>query len=271
MKIILSLLMGAFVASSTPSADQAEWDKVPEILKRIVVPEFPAKDFKITDYGAVAEDQHSTLTPALSQRERERSDCTEAIRKAIEACGGAGGGRVVVPAGEFFTGPIHLVSHVNLHLDKDAVLKFNTDSKAYLPVVFTRFEGTELYNYSPLIYALDQENIAVTGEGTLDGQADQSNWWAMKKNREDRAKLVKMAADNVPVEQRQFGEGSTLRPSFIEFCRCKNVLIEGVKIRRSPFWELHPLLCTNVTIRAWILNRTGRTTTAAIRNAAKTC
>ncbi len=258
MKIILSLLMVAFFASSTPSADQAEWDKVPDILKRIVAPEFPAKDFKITDYGAVAEGKNSTLTsprrvafgdPALSQRERERSDCTEAIAKAIKACSEAGGGRVVIPAGEFFTGPIHLVSHVNLHLDKDAVLKFSTDPKAYLPVVFTRFEGTELYNYSPLIYAIDQENIAVTGEGTLDGQADQSNWWAMKKSREDRAKLVKMAADNVPVEQRKFGDGSTLRPSFIEFCRCKNVLIEGVKIRRSPMWELHPLLSTNVTIR----------------------
>jgi polygalacturonase len=234
MKIFLSLLMVTFFASSTPSADQAEWNKVPEILKRIVAPEFPAKDFKITDYGAVADG---------------KTDSTEAIKKAIEACGGAGGGRVVVPAGEFFTGPIHLVSKVNLHLDKDAVLKFNTDPKAYLPVVFTRFEGTELYNYSPLIYAIDQENIAVTGEGTLDGQADQSNWWVMKKSRDDRAKLVKMAADNVLVEKRQFGEGSTLRPSFIEFCRCKNILIEGVKIRRSPMWELHPLLSTNVTIR----------------------
>ena len=137
-------------------------------MKRIVAPEFPAKDFKITDYGAVADG---------------KTDSTEAIAKAIKACSDAGGGRVVVPAGEFFTGPIHLVSHVNLHVEKDAVLKFSTDPKAYLPVVFTRFEGTELYNYSPLIYAIDQENIAVTGEGTLDGQADASNWLAMKKSR----------------------------------------------------------------------------------------
>jgi len=234
MKTFLSLLFVGFFASSTPTSDQAEWNQVPAILKRIVAPKFPAHNFTITDYGAVA---------------GGKTDCTEAIRQAIKACSEAGGGRVVVPAGEFLTGTIHLLSGVNLHVEKGAVLKFSTDPKAYLPAVFTRFEGTELYNYSPLIYALNQENIAVTGEGTLDGQADQSNWLAMKQKGEDRAKLVKMAADNVPVEQRQFGEGSTLRPSFIEFNRCKNILIEGVKILRSPMWELHPLLCTNVTIR----------------------
>jgi unsaturated rhamnogalacturonyl hydrolase len=118
-----------------------------------------------------------------------------------------------------------------------------------LPAVFTRFEGTELYNYSPLIFALNQENIAVTGEGTLDGQAAMSNWLAFKATGGDRNKLLKMAADNVPVEQRQFGAGSTLRPDFIEFNRCKNVLIEGVRIRRSPMWCIHPLMCTNVTVR----------------------
>ena len=92
----------------------------------------------------------------------------------------SGGGRVVVPAGEFLTGAIHLKSDVNLHLEAKSVLKFSTDPKAYLPVVFTRFEGTELYNFSPLIYALGQKNVAVTGEGTLDGQADETNWLAWK-------------------------------------------------------------------------------------------
>ena len=67
-----------------------------------------------------------------------------------------------------------------MHLDTNAVLKFSTDPKAYLPAVFTRFEGMECWNFSPLIYAYGQENIAVTGEGTLDGQADETHWWSWK-------------------------------------------------------------------------------------------
>jgi polygalacturonase len=232
MKIILSLFLVAFFSIST-RADQPEWKQVPKILKRIVAPKFPKRDFVITNFGAVADG---------------KTDCTAAIAEAIDACVKKGGGRVVIPAGEFLTGAIHLKSHVNLHLETNSVLKFSTDPKSYLPVVFTRFEGTELYNYSPLIYALGQKNVAVTGAGTLDGQANETNWLAWKKTAA-RAKLVKMAADNVPVEQRQFGEGDNLRPSFVEFNRCQNVLIEGVKIRRSPMWELHPLLCTNVTVR----------------------
>ena len=221
---------------------QAAWDQMPAILKRIVAPKFPARDFVITKFGAVA---------------GGTSDCTVAISNAIAACVKAGGGRVVIPDGEFLTGAIHLKSGVNLHLETNAVLRFSTDPKAYLPVVFTRFEGMECYNYSPLIYAFGQKNIAVTGAGTLDGQADDSTWLAWKgqkdvtdgTQRAARARLDKMNNDGVPVEQRVFGEGDFLRPSFIEFSRCQNVLIEGVRIRRSPMWELHPLLCTNVTVR----------------------
>jgi polygalacturonase len=233
IKIIATAICFCLASLFTLHADQPEWKQVPSILKRIVAPKFPARDFVITNFGAVAGGQ---------------MDCTAAISNAIEACVQAGGGRVVVSAGEFLTGPVHLKSGVNLHLEANAALKFSTDPKAYLPAVFTRFEGAELYNYSPLIYALDQKNIAVTGDGTLDGQADESNWLAWKRSAA-RARLVKMADDNVPVEQRQFGEGDNLRPDFIEFNRCRNVLIEGVHIRRSPMWELHPLLCTNVTVR----------------------
>jgi unsaturated rhamnogalacturonyl hydrolase len=116
----------------------------------------------------------------------------------------------------------------------------------------------DCYNYSPLIYAFEQENIAVTGEGVLDGQAGDSNWWAWKGNKKldpsttqtaARTRLGKMVADNVPVDQRRFGNGDKLRPSFIEPYRCRNVLIEGVRIRRSPMWEIHPLLSTNVIVR----------------------
>jgi unsaturated rhamnogalacturonyl hydrolase len=233
MKIIFSLFLVSLFSISL-RADQPEWSQVPEILSRIVAPKFPAHNFLITDFGAVADG---------------KTDCTAAIVNAISACAENGGGHVVIPAGEFLTGAIHLKSNVDLHLAAtNAVLKFSTDPNKYLPVVFTRFEGTELYNFSPLIYALGQKNIAVTGEGTLDGQADDSNWMAWK-NSSFRKVLVQMATDGVPVEQRVFSESNHLRPDFIEFNRCENVLIEGVHIRRSPMWELHPLLCTNVTVR----------------------
>jgi polygalacturonase len=138
------------------------WDAVPAILARIRPPRFPARDFPITDFGA---------------REGGSFDNTEAIRRAIEACNRAGGGRVVVPAGTFLTGAIHLKSNVNLHVSEGATLRFSTDPAKYLPAVFTRWEGTELMNYSPLIYAFEQRNIAVTGKGTLDGGASDENWW----------------------------------------------------------------------------------------------
>ena len=136
------------------------WESVPAILARIKPPKFPARDFNIKDYGAVAE-----------------GDSTEAIRKAIAACKAAGGGRVVIPPGMFLTGAIHLKSKVNLHISEGATLKFSPDPSKYLPAVLTRFEGTECMNYSPFIYAFEQENIAVTGRGTLDGSASDENWW----------------------------------------------------------------------------------------------
>jgi unsaturated rhamnogalacturonyl hydrolase len=122
--------------------------------------------------------------------------------------------------------------------------------------VFTRFEGMECYNYSPPIYAFEQENVAVTGEGLLDGQASDENWWRWKgkkpgapNQKAARERLVKMVEENVPVAQRRFGEGDYLRPSFVEMYRCRNVLIQGIRIRRSPMWELHPTLSTNVIVR----------------------
>lgn len=241
-KKIPSIALVTLLAATWLRAELPEWSQVPQILSRIQAPVFPARDFVITRYGAVADG---------------KTDCTAAITKAIAACVEAGGGRVVVPAGEFLTGPIHLRSGVDLQVDDGATLKFSTDPKAYLPAVFTRFEGIECYNYSPLIYALGQSNIAVTGGGTLDGQATDQTWLAWKGSRNAgpttqvaaRRRLDEMNNDNVPVSQRRFGEGDYLRPNFIQFIGCRNVLIQGVHIRRSPMWEIHPLLCTNVTVR----------------------
>jgi polygalacturonase len=138
---------------------------------------------------------------------------------------------------------------VNLVVSKGATIKFSTDPKHYLPVVFSR-DVAEMMNYSPFIYAFEQENIAVTGEGTLDGQASAAVWYQWKRLAEkDAQALTEMSLKNVPVRQRVMGEGHYIRPNFVEPSRCRNVLVEGVHIVDSPMWVLHPLYCTNVTIR----------------------
>ncbi|HUI55011.1 MAG TPA: glycoside hydrolase family 28 protein [Bryobacteraceae bacterium] len=234
-RLFLGVGASALAARRRMAAFQAsdEAKEMTAILARIQEPRFPGRAFDITSYGAAP---------------GGREDVTEAIAKAIAACSQAGGGRVVVPRGSFLTGPIHLRSNVNLHLEEGATLLFSADPRHYLPVVYTRFEGTECMNYSPLIYAFEQTNIAVTGAGTLDGQANDDNWWAWK-SRASRQKLVEMGDKDVPVAQRVFGEGHYLRPNFFQPYRCQNVLVEGIGIRNSPMWELNPVLCRNVTVR----------------------
>src|SRR5688572_14418818 len=178
------------------------WDLVPDILARISPPRIPDREFSITSYGAVGDG---------------RTDCSAAFRNAINACNAAGGGKVVVPAGRFLTGPIHLQSNVAVHVMRDGVIAFDTDPNKYMPPVLTRWEGVELMGISPFIYALDQENIAITGEGALDGQAGCDHWWnwrgddqcAVKKSANpqvaSRDRLFDMAERGVPVSQRVFG------------------------------------------------------------------
>src|SRR5205085_7539146 len=142
------------------AADDA-WTQAEEILRRIRPPSLRDRDFDITRFGA---------------KSGGKSDCTEAFRSAIDACNKAGGGRVLVPAGEFLTGAIHLRSNINLHLAAGSVVRFSRDDRQYLPLVYTRWEGLECMNYSPFVYAYKQENIAITGSGTLDGNADCEHW-----------------------------------------------------------------------------------------------
>jgi polygalacturonase len=226
--------------SSAAPADAAKalpraWERVPEILRRITPPSFPDRQFPVTQFGAVGDG---------------KTDCTGAFAEAIAACHKAGGGKVVVPQGVFLTGAIHLKSGVNLHLLRGATIRFHTDPGKYLPVVFTRYEGTELMNYSPFIYAYEQQNIAITGEGTLDGQAPAGVWHSWKgRFRPDEERLMDMVRQGVPARERVFGAGHFFRPNFIQPCRSRNVLIEGVRIVNSPMWVIHPLYCTNVIIR----------------------
>lgn len=211
------------------------WDEVPIILARIKPPTFADKTFNIVDYGAKA----------------GTSDSTDAFKKAIEACNAAGGGRVLVPGGSFLTGAITLLSNVNLHVANGGTIKFSTDPKKY-PNVFTRWQGIELMNFSAFIYAYGATNVAITGEGNalLDGQGPSGPWFDYDPKRQpDWDKLQKQAVDKVPVEKRVYGNGRFLKPNFIQLYKCQNILIEGLHLKNSAMWNIHPVLSSNITIR----------------------
>jgi polygalacturonase len=222
-------LAGAAVAGAD------DWRERDVILARIVAPSFPARDFPVTDYGAKGDGT---------------TDCRAAIAGAVAACSAAGGGRVVVPAGNFFCdGPVHLRSGVNLHLAAGATLRFGAATERYLPAVLTRFEGTMLLGHSPRIYAHGAVDVAITGAGVIDGNGRATLELMRDRPRGGSGELRRMGAEGLPVDRRVFGEGRWMRPSMIQFLECTNVLIEGVTIRDSTFWIVHPVLCRNVTVR----------------------
>lgn len=210
-------------------------DPVSQILGRIRPPGFPDRTFDILRYGANGDG---------------RTDCRPAIAKAIAECHAAGGGTVLVPAGVYISnGPIHLASNVNLHVARDARIVFGTNPEDYLPAVLTRWEGVRCYNYSPFLYAKGQENVAITGGGILDGQT--GLFWSSWKRKQtgDQNALRDLGARREPLERRLFGKGHYLRPSLFQPYDCRNVLVEGVTFQGSPFWTVHPVFCTNVTVR----------------------
>lgn len=238
-RLLACLLLISLAHAATTPAQPAGWDAVPAILARIKPPQFPNRDFPITDYGAIADGT---------------TDATDAIKQAMAAATAAGGGRVVVAGGVFLTGAVHLKSNVNLHIAEGATLRFNSDPAKYLPVVRSRYEGIEVMNFSPPIYAFEQENIAVTGKGTLDGIGARSV--ARRPSVAPGAPplltttdLNEMGEKGVPVEQRIFGDKGPIRTNFVVPYRCRNVLIEDIHIINSPMWALNPVLSTNITVR----------------------
>lgn len=197
-------------------------------------PVFPDHECSIIDFGAVSGGKVSN---------------TESFRKAIESCVEAGGGRVVVPKGLWKTGPIHLKSRINLHLERGSRIIFSNDVQEYLPAVFSRFEGIELYNYSSFIYARDAENIALTGDGELDGNGKMwQDWNGVQEP--SLQKLERLADEGVSVSLRNFAvPEDALQPSFIQFVGCRTILLEGVKILASPSWTIHPIYSENIIVR----------------------
>ncbi|MFD1768655.1 glycoside hydrolase family 28 protein [Sphingobacterium suaedae] len=209
----------------------------PFAMPTFSIPDFAnAARFNIVDFGAVTGNKELT---------------TQAIARAIDAAHEQGG-TVVIPAGEWLTKKIHLKSHVNLHIAKGATLLFSGNPQDYLPAVFSTWEGLECYNYSPLIYAFGAKNVAITGEGEIKAIMDIWRQWFPRPqaHMESIKRLYNWAQDNVPVAERNMvNDTSNLRPQFIQFNRCENVLIEDVKIRNSPFWTVHLYLSRNIVVR----------------------
>ncbi len=210
-------------------------DSVDSIIKRIQLPQIPSFKTVVTDLGAKGDSV---------------SDAKPAFDKAMALCKKNNGGTIIVPKGVYLlNGPIHFVSNVKLLIEKGAKIRFSDNPKHYLPMVLTSWEGTMIYNYSPLIYAYGCTNIAITGEGTIDGEG--STTWHSFKAKEGADKLLtrEMNHNNVPLKDRKFGAGHFLRPQLIQFFNSKNILVENVKIEDSPFWCIHLLKSQSITIR----------------------
>lgn len=230
---LISLLFCCRQTINTTALSPAE--RRDSILKLISPPPLPEKIFNLGDFGAKGDSV---------------TDCKPAFDKAIAAVKKNTGGRIVVPAGNYIiNGPIHLTSNLCIELKKGARLIFGANADDYLPAVLTSWEGTFLYNYSPLIYGYQLENIAIIGEGEIDGngKGNFSSW--AEEQKESVALTRKMNHENTPVKNRLFGKGHFLRPQLMQLFECKNILIEGVTVKNSPFWCIHLLKSENITAR----------------------
>ena len=232
MKYLLFLLISynSFAQNNEfPSA------KVEAIVNRIQLPVIPSYQINVLKLGAKGD--------AVSNNKA-------AFDKAMALCKKNNGGTIIVPKGTYkINGPIHFVSNVNLKIEKGAKIKFSDKPEDYLPMVLTSWEGTMLYNYSPLIYAYECLNVAITGEGTIDGEGGKI--WKSFKAKETEGKNLSrdMNHNNTPIKDRKLGEGYFLRPQMIQFFNCKNILVENIRIENSPFWCLHLLKSESITVR----------------------
>ncbi|EOR95493.1 Polygalacturonase [Arcticibacter svalbardensis MN12-7] len=246
----------SFTSEIALKKESKAWGKVPGILRHIKEPTFKEQIFTVLSFGAIADGT---------------TDCHAAFQKAIQTCTENGGGKVTVPAGTYLiNGPIHLLNNVNLYLTKGALLKFGTNPGYYTPLVKVRWEGVVCYNYSPLIYAYKQKNIAITGSGTIDGGTEGS--WSLwksgnggKNQDSDKVVLRQMGNDGVSENKRVFGNGKIgsdksmpgygdgkphyLRPDMIQFYECQHILLDSLTLKSSPFWTVHPVFCKNVMIK----------------------
>ncbi|MBX2849660.1 MAG: glycoside hydrolase family 28 protein [Acidiferrobacterales bacterium] len=237
----LLLLMLSAITNAKVISDP--WAQAEHIVQSIEQPNIPKRVFNIIEFGA-----QQRLNDQAGYR--QQPDARPAILAAIDAASSKGGGKVVIPAGNWYSkGPIHLKSRINLHLSQGANLLFSPEPSDYLPAVKTRWEGTELYSYSPLVYAANVTDVAITGKGVLDGNINSQFIPWYQKAKPGYKKLRKMGASGVPVEQRVFLEGAYLRPPLVQFFHANRVLLQDYKSVNSPFWVTHLVYTNHAVVR----------------------
>ncbi len=233
MKRLFLLVIG-LVACLGLRAETVTAPESPYGFEPLSMYEFPQREFVITKYGAKSGDVTAT---------------TAAFKKAMAACNKAGGGRVVVPQGEWLTGAIHFQSNCLLYLSEGAKVVFEDNPDLYLPAVHSSWEGTECMNYSPLVYAYECENVGIAGPGTLAPKMDYWRTWFKRPESHIQAtrQLYAMCSTGIPVQDRHMeAPGVQMRPQLIQFNRCQNVQLDGFKVRESPFWTIHVYMCKDV-------------------------
>lgn len=262
--IVLSYLINSFLQAQSYIQNEIKkyYENLPFEMPLLKAPEFPAKNYLITDFGAVGDG--FTLN-------------TEAFNKAMIECEKNGGGRIIVPKGIWLTGPIEFRSNVNLYLERGAHIQFSKNFDHY-PLVLTTYEGTEQYRCQSPISGRNLNNIAITGYGVIDGggdawryvkksklTADQwkelissggvvdstgKNWWPSEQamNGEKILRQLKKEKGTLTKEDYQKVR-DYLRPVMVNFINCKNILLEGVTFQNSPAWNIHPLMSENIILR----------------------
>jgi hypothetical protein len=218
-----------------PAPGRVDWGMVETIVSRIEAPRVPDRVYRVAELGAVGDGVE---------------DARPAILAAISRASADGGGRVVLSPGVWRSnGPIHLQSRIELQLEQGAHLLFSPDPEHFLPVVETRWEGTRVLTYSPLIYAHDVEDVAITGPGTIDGNVRSAfhRWHGLADP--DMQRLRRMGFTGTPLEERIFGDGTHLRPPLVQLVRARRVKLEGYTAINSPFWVNHLVYCEHATVR----------------------
>ncbi|WP_316765613.1 glycoside hydrolase family 28 protein [Pedobacter frigiditerrae] len=263
-KIVSTIFTATLFISSLTAFAQSNKQKAPYSFSNLPViakTSFKADTFNIIKYGA--KNDGVTLN-------------SKAINDAIVACNKKGGGVVLVPKGMWLTGPIELKSNVNLHLQKNAIIQFTKDFNQY-PLVASNWEGLpQMRNQSPL-WSTNQTNIAITGFGIIDGAGEV--WRMVKKDKLTESQWSKLVASGgvlsddkkswypseaffkaskmknpgeiTPDKTPEFYNSikTFLRPNLLVFTSCKKILLEGVTFQNSPAWNLHPLMCEDLTVR----------------------
>jgi len=262
------LLAVALMSASAYSQIVHKTDKVNDLysgiefqMPRVQEPIIPANTVSITDFGAQTGGQFL---------------CTQAFADAISAVSKKGGGRVIVPHGIWLTGPITLISNLEIHTETGSLIVFSTDKSLY-PLVETNFEGFDTWRCTSPVNGRNLENIAITGQGIIDGSGEA--WRSVKREKLTESQWKKLVATGGLVSEngktwypsQQFINGEKvaemnvprnlktkaefeqirdfLRPVMISLISCKKVLIDGPTFQNSPAWCIHPLMCEDFTMR----------------------